>query len=154
MRTLRFIAVFAAVTVIVTVAMLTGAFMLWSVMSVQPGTATALFTLFILAPGAGIATGLYFAASSVRRAGAGTKPGNGQGGNGAAILFALLAGSAGFLAGYGGTMAWIDLTYTDRWNNPAAAPVWIPYAPAFAGVVLAVVFAALVLVRGRGGVHR
>jgi hypothetical protein len=153
MRVLRFVAIFAAVAVIVTVAVVTGAFMVWSTMSVQPGTATALFTLFILAPGAGLAAGLYIAARSSLRARAGTGMGDGQGQQGPAILFAILAGLAGFLAGYGGTRAWIDLTYTERWNNPAAAPVWIPYAPALAGALLAVVLATLVLAgrrRGRG----
>ena len=150
MRALRFIAVLVAVTVIATIAMLTTAFMLWSILSVQPGTATALFTLFILAPGIGLATGLYFAAWSLRRAETGTGPGGGQGVAGPAILLAILAGLTGFLAGYGGTMAGIDLTYTDRWSNPAAAPAWIPYAPASAGAVLAVVLAALALAGGRG----
>lgn len=153
MRVLRFVAIFAAVAVIVTIAAVTAAFMVWSTMSVQPGTATALFTLFILAPGAGLAAGLYVAARSALRAGAGTGLGDGQRPRGPAILFAILSGLAGFLAGYGGTRAWIDLTYTERWNNPAAAPVWIPYAPALAGAVLAVVLAALVLA-GRRGARR
>lgn len=153
MRVLRFVAIFAAVAAIVTVAVVTAAFMVWSMMSVQPGTATALFTLFILAPGAGLAAGLYVAARSSLRAGAVSGPGDGQGPQGPAILFAILAGLTGFLAGYGGTRAWIDLTYTERWNNPAAAPAWIPYAPALAGAVLAVMLATLVLAgrrRGRG----
>ncbi|WP_296577039.1 hypothetical protein [Phreatobacter sp.] len=154
MRVIRFVAIFAAVAAIVTVAAVTAAFMVWSMMSVQPGTATALFTLFILAPGAGLAAGLYFAARSAMRTGGGTGPRDGQGAQGPAILLAIFAGLAGFLAGYGGTRAWIDLNYTDRWSNPAAAPVWIPHAPAFAGAALALVLAALVLAGRRGSARR
>jgi hypothetical protein len=145
MQALRFVTIFAAVAIIVTIAALTAAFMVWSVIPVQPGTATALFTLFILAPGAGIATGLYMAARSMRRPTAMAMPGDRNGRHGAAIALALVVALAGFLAGYGGTMAGIDLTYADRWTNPASAPVWLPYAPPAAGILLALVLAMLVL---------
>lgn len=144
MQVLRFIAVFAAVSVLATIAALTASFMVWSIMPVQPGTAAALFTLFILAPGVGIVTGLSVAVRSVRRAGAGAPSGDRPRGNGAAIVLALLAGLVGYLAGYGGTLVAIDMTYTDRWANPASAPAWIPHAPGLAGAVLACIFAALV----------
>jgi hypothetical protein len=57
-KALRFLVVFLAVTVTVTVAALTAFFIFWSVVPAQPGTATALAMLFLVAPGVGIASGL------------------------------------------------------------------------------------------------
>lgn len=64
MKALLFLAVFAASAIIVTVAFVTAAFIFWSMLTVQPGTATALGTLFLAAPAAGILAGLFTAARS------------------------------------------------------------------------------------------
>jgi hypothetical protein len=148
LKVLRFLAVFLAVSVIVTVAAITASFVFWSFLSVQPGTVTALATLFLVAPGIGIAAGLWMAINGVRRqtgdqfSGAGEKEYGGRG------LRAGLAALVGGFAGYGACKAAIDLTYTDRWSDPLSAPAWLPIAPPLAGFGLAVFLALLVLLPG------
>lgn len=142
MKALRFVATFVGVAVIVTVASVTAAFMIWSVMSTQPGTITALFTLFIFSPGAGVAVGLYVAAMGSRKssvASQGARPRAGK------TLLATLVAITGFLAGFGGTKAAIDMTFTRRWEDPASASTWLPFAPPAAGIVLAIVLSLLVV---------
>ncbi len=141
MGALRFIATFVAVTLVVTVAVVTGAFMFWSVISVQPGTLSALFTLFILAPGAGIAAGLYAAAKSIRRPTTSSESGGGS--TGLTLLRATPAALVGFLAGFGGMRAGLDLAFTQRFENPASAPAWLPFAPTASGIVVAMAFVLL-----------
>jgi hypothetical protein len=96
--------------------------------------------LFLVAPGLGIASGLFMAARSVGAQRAGTAPRS---------LLVVLASVVGGLAGYGGATAAIDLTYVDRWNNPASAPDWLPMGPPIAGAALALLLALIVLVTGR-----
>jgi hypothetical protein len=139
-KALWFLAVFFAVTVTVTVAVLTALFIYWSFVPAQPGTATALGMLFLVAPGVGIASGLFVAARAVRPARPSAAP---------RWPFALLAALTGGLAGFGGTMAAMDLTYTDRFSNPDSAPSWLPMAPPAAGVIMAAVSALLVLLSTR-----
>jgi hypothetical protein len=137
LKILQFIAVFLLVTVTVTVAALTALFTFWSYASVQPGTATALAMLFLVAPGLGLVSGVLIAASSVRE----PKPGLAA----YQLPFAVLGAIVGGLAGYGGAMAAIDLTYTERWSNPASAPAWLPMGPPVAAALLAAVLALLAL---------
>ena len=139
LKALRFIATFLMVSVTVTVAALTAMFTFWSLVPAQPGTATALFMLFLFAPGLGIASGLFMGARSAGATFA-QRPSN--------SLLAALAAVVGGLAGYGGAMAAIDLTYVERWNNPASAPAWLPYGPPVAGVALAIILPLLVLLPG------
>ena len=136
MKALRFLVVFLAVTVTVTVAALTAFFIFWSVVPAQPGTATALAMLFLVAPGVGIASGLAVAARAVR-------PGRSSGAP--RWLFAGLGALVGGFAGFGGCMAAMDLTYTNRFSDPASAPSWLPMAPPVAAVVMAALSALLVL---------
>ncbi len=140
MKALWFLVVFLAVTVTVTVAALTSFFIFWSFVPAQPGTATALAMLFLVAPGVGIASGLAVAARAVRpRQSSGTPR----------WLFVGLAALVGGLAGFGGCMAAMDLTYTDRFSDPASAPSWLPIAPPVAGVIMAALSALLVLLSAR-----
>lgn len=140
MKVLQFLAVFLLVTVTVTVAVLTAMFSIWSVVPGQPSTATALAMLFLVAPGLGIASGLFMAARSVGAQRLLNVPRS---------LLVVLAATVGALAGYGGAMAAIDLTYVDRWDNPASAPAWLPIGPPVAAVTLAVILVLLVAVTGR-----
>lgn len=144
---------FLVVTVTVTVAAITALFIFWSFVSVQPGTVTVLAMLFLVAPGLGIASGLVVAFRSVN------KP-EGKVASGLTApsrwLLTGLGALVGGLAGFGGTMASIDLTYTERWSDPGSAPFWLPMAPAVAGVTMAVLVALLVLLfasRQRIGRH-
>jgi hypothetical protein len=144
-KALVFAAVFLLVTVVVTAAALTGMFMFWSVAPVQPGTATALAMLFLVAPGLGIAAGVMAAIRAV----SGPRPLGGVRGK---WLMAGLAAVVGGLAGYGASMAAIDLTYTERWTDPGTAPDWLPVAPPVAGAIMAVLLGWLsLLFAGRGG---
>lgn len=140
MKALWFLVVFLAVAATVTVAALTAFFIFWSFVSAQPGTATALAMLFLVAPGVGIASGLFVAARAVRPARPSAAP---------RWPFAMLAALTGGLAGFGGTMAAMDLTYTDRFSNPDSAPSWLPMAPPIAGVIMAALSALLVLLYAR-----
>ncbi len=145
LKAIRFLAVFVAVSAIVTVAAITATFMIWSFLSVRPGTVTALTMLFLIAPGTGIAAGMAMAIKAVRQ-----PPQIGASGqvSEAALPVLMRAGLAaivGGLAGYGACLAAIDLTYTDRWSNPGSAPSWLPAAPFLAAAILALLLALLVL---------
>lgn len=145
LKAIRFLAVFVAVSAIVTVAAITATFMIWSFLSVRPGTVTALTMLFLIAPGTGIAAGIAMAVKAVRQ-----PPQIGASGpvSDAALPVLMRAGLAaivGGLAGYGACLAAIDLTYTDRWSNPGSAPSWLPAAPFLAAAILALLLALLVL---------
>ncbi len=137
LKALLFLAVFAASAIIVTVAFVTAAFMFWSLLTVQPGAATALGTLFLAAPGAGILAGLFTAARAVKPPAA--LPAT------AARRAALTATAAiiGGLFGYGAMRAAADLIYADRFSNPASAPDWLPLAPAAASLAAAMLLAAI-----------
>lgn len=138
MKVLSFLAVFASVTVVATVAFVTAAFMFWSMMAAQPGTATALATLFLVAPAAGVATGLFTAARAVRpRSPDFPEPA------GRRWLKVTGAGAIGFLFGYGATRATLDLAYTN-FNDPAAMPSWLPALPVAGGIGAAVILALIV----------
>jgi hypothetical protein len=139
-KALWFLAVFLVVTVTVTVAVLTALFIFWRFVPAHPGTATTLAMLFLVAPGVGIASGLFVAARAVRPARPSAAP---------RWPFALLAALTGGLAGFGGTMAAMDLTYTERFSDPASAPSWLPMAPPIAGVIMAALSALLVLLFSR-----
>jgi hypothetical protein len=139
-KALWFLVVFLAVTVTVTVAALTAFFIFWSFVPAQPGTATALAMLFLVAPGVGIASGLAVAVRAVRPQ---RSPATSR------WPFALLAALTGGLAGFGGCMAMMDLTYTNRFSDPASAPSWLPMAPPVAGVIMAALAALLVLLFSR-----
>lgn len=67
MKAIRFVAIFLAVSAIVTVAALTATFMIWSVLAVPPGTVTALAMLFVVAPAAGIAAGIAIAVKAAKK---------------------------------------------------------------------------------------
>jgi hypothetical protein len=138
LKALWFLVVFIAVAVTVTIAALTAFFIFWSYVPAQPGTATALAMLFLVAPGVGIASGLFVAFRAVR-------PASGAPG----WPFALLAALTGGLAGFGGATAAMDLTYADRFSNPGSAPSWLPMAPPVAAVVMAALSAMLVLLYAR-----
>ena len=138
---------FLTVSVIVTVAAVTASFVFWSFVPVQPGTATALVTLFLVAPGTGIAAGIWMAIKAGQQR-PGVWPSSGKSDHAWRFLMAGLAALVGAFAGYGACKAAIDLTYTDRWSNPDTAPSWLPVAPYLAAAVLALVLAVLVLIRG------
>jgi hypothetical protein len=140
LKVLRFLAVFLMVAVTVTVAAVTALFIFWSYVPAQPGTATALAMLFLVAPGLGIASGIFMGVRSVSDWGSPRLP---------RALLVLAAAVVGGLAGFGASMAAIDLTYADRWNNPASAPSWLPFAPPVAGIATAVLLALLMLVSSR-----
>jgi hypothetical protein len=138
LKALWIILVFLFVSITVTVAALTALFMFWSYSSSQPGTATALAMLFLVAPGVGIASGVMMAIRAASPERSAMPKG----------VLGLLAAVTGGLAGFGGTMAAMDLIYVDRWSNPASAPAWLPWAPYVAAPVLAIVLALLVLLPG------
>lgn len=132
MTILRVLSTFLAVTLLATAAFATAAFMTWSLLDVQPGTAVALGTLFLLAPGAGLVTGIVAAARATRPA-----PPRNPG------LAALLNGALGVLAGYG--VATVVLGLTDPASTtyppppPAARRGWAPWVAGLAlGAALAV----------------
>jgi len=139
LKALWIIFIFLVVSIAVTVAALTALFLFWSLSSTQPGTATALAMLFLVAPGVGIASGVMMAIRAASPERSAMPKG----------LLGLLAAITGGLAGFGGTMAAIDLTYVDRWSNPGSAPAWLPVAPYVAAPTLAAVLALLVLLPGR-----
>ena len=134
---------FLVVTVTVTVAAVTALFIFWSFVSVQPGTATALAMLFLVAPGLGLASGLLVAFRAVKKPTGKVTP------NLSAAYRWLLTGLGalvGGLAGFGGTIAFTDLFYPERWSaDPSSAPSWLPVAPAVGGVTMASLVALLVL---------
>lgn len=147
MKVLWFLIVLVVVTVTVTVAAITALFMLWSFVPVQPGTATTLAMLFLVAPGLGIVSGFLMATRAVRNIG----------GHVASYLTAAsrwllitLGALVGGLAGFGGTMASIDLVYTERWSDPASGPYWLPLAPGIAALTMAVLAALMVRVSVSG----
>ncbi len=140
MKLLIFLAVFGVATVIAAVAFITAAFMFWSLLDVQPGTATALGTLFLVAPAAGVLTGMYTAARVVKPRPAGVAEPSGR-----RRTKAALAAVIGFLFGYGATQAITDMVYMDRFTNPASAPVLLPIMPLAAAVAAAIVMGLLVL---------
>lgn len=145
MTALRVLVVFLAVFVLVTAAAVTALFLFWGMQTTQPGTATALGLLFVGAPLLGLVAGLSAATRTARPQSRGrTTAGTAMRG-----LRVALAGLVGALAGYGGARAAIDLTYTDRWADPASAPSWLPVAPTLAGVGLALVLALAAALRGR-----
>lgn len=76
MKVLRFLAVFLTVSVVVTVAAITASFVFWSFLPVQPGTVTALVTLFLVAPGIGIAAGIWMAIKAGQQKPGGRFPGS------------------------------------------------------------------------------
>ncbi|HSO46595.1 MAG TPA: hypothetical protein VLQ68_01570, partial [Rhizobiaceae bacterium] len=135
LKALLFLAVFAASAIIVTVAFVTAAFIFWSMLTVQPGTATALGTLFLAAPGAGILAGLFTAARAVRPPAALPAPAARR------TTLTVTAAVIGGLFGYGATRAATDLIYADRFSNPASAPDWLPLAPAAASLAAAMLLA-------------
>jgi hypothetical protein len=141
MKALWFLVVFLVVTATVTVAAVTALFIFWSLVPVPPGTAASLALLFLVAPGLGILSGLLVAVRAVRKADgdAASHPAAASG-----WLLTGLGALVGGLAGFGGTMATIDLTYTERWSDPASAPSWLPVAPGVAGVTMAILVALLV----------
>jgi hypothetical protein len=138
MKLLIFLAVFAASSVVAAVAFVTAAFIFWSFLEVQPGTATALGTLFLVAPSAGVLTGLYTAARVVK-----PPPANAGEPSGRRWMKAALAAAIGFLFGYGATRAITDLVYVDRFTNPASAPALLPAMPIAAGIVAAIALGLL-----------
>lgn len=154
MKAIRFVAIFLAVSAIVTVAALTATFMIWSVLPVPPGTVTALAMLFVIAPAAGIAAGIANAVKAVKngsqRSDSGVVPAPAW----PVLLRAAVAAIVGGLAGYGACLATIDLTYTDRWSNPGSAPSWLPVAPYLAAAALALMLALLVLIRNGRSARR
>jgi hypothetical protein len=147
LKVLRFLAVFLTVSVIVTVAVVTASFVFWSFVPVQPGTAMALVTLFLVAPGTGIAAGIWMAIKAGQQQ-AGIRLGSGERDQAGRVLIGGLAAIVGGFAGYGACKAAIDLIYTDRWSDPASAPDWLPVAPPLAGLGLAVILALLVILPG------
>ena len=157
MKVLRFLAVFLTVSVVVTVAAITASFVFWSFLPVQPGTVTALVTLFLVAPGIGIAAGIWMAIKAGQQKPGGRFPGSDHGDHAGRWLLAGLAALVGGFAGYGACKAAIDLVYTDRWSDPGSAPALLPVAPPLAGAGLAIVLVMLVILpgilraKGRGG---
>lgn len=145
MNALRFLVVFLAVSCIVTVGAITATFIFWSFLPVQPGTATALAMLFLVAPGTGVVAGFTIAIRSVRQRSRGDAAGSGRSSAASKWLRAGLAALVGGLAGYGACLAAIDLTYTDRWANPNSAPPWLPAAPSLAGLAVALLLGLVVL---------
>ncbi len=137
MKVLLFLAVFASSAIIVTVAFVTGAFIFWSMLTVQPGSATALGTLFLAAPAAGILAGLFTAARAVRPPA--THPPAATKRAGWTAAAAIIGG----LSGYGATRAACDLIYAQRFSNPASAPDWLPAVPAAASLAAALLLAAI-----------
>lgn len=137
MIVLRVLWTFLAVSLLATCAYITAAFMVWSLLDAQPGTATALGTLFLLAPGAGLVTGIVAAARATRPA----PPRNPR-------LAVALNGALGFLAGYG--FAIVVLSLTDPANvtyPPPPREAWRDWAPAVAGILLGAALAVRALRR-------
>lgn len=153
MKVLRFLAVFLAVSIIVTVAAVTASFVFWSFLPVQPGTVTALVTLFLVAPGIGIAAGVWMAVKTGKAQPGDRSYGPGKQDQVGPWPLAVAAALVGGFAGFGASKAVIDLTYVDRWSDPAPAPAWLPVAPPLTGLGLAVLLALLVLGQ-RNGVRR
>lgn len=149
LKALWFLGVFVAVTVTVTVAAITAAFIFWSFVPVQPGTAGALAVLFLVAPGIGVVSGIVAAVRAVRKPAAIEGPGAAPRGMAPRWLLAGLAALVGGLAAYGASMAAIDLTYTERWNDPSSAPAWLPLGPPAAGLSMALLLAVIVMLSGR-----
>jgi hypothetical protein len=141
LKALLFLAVFLAAAVIVTVAFLTAAFIFWSFLSVQPGTVTALGTLFIAAPAAGIIAGMFTAARAIR-------PAQAPADRGSLWLWTTAAAVIGGLFGYGGSTAAIDLTHTALYTDASPAPFWHDAAPLVGGLVAALLLAAIVFAAG------
>jgi hypothetical protein len=111
--------------------------MFWSTMTAQPGTATALATLFLVAPAAGVATGLFTAVRAVRP----RSPD--LGGHTAQGWMKISAAAAiGFLFGYGATRATMDLAYAN-FNDPAAMPSWFPALPVAGGIGAAIILSLI-----------
>ena len=128
MTALRVIWTFLAMTALATCAYVTAAFMVWSLLDAQPGTATALGTLFLLAPAAGLVTGIVAAARSTRPA----PPRNPR-------LALVLNAALGFLAGYGFTMVALDLAAQASGAHAPPPAAWRAWAPAAAGILLGAV---------------
>jgi len=164
MRALRSLGVFLLVTIVTTVAFIAAAFIFWSFLSVQPGTATALATLFLVAPGIGITAGIVAAARAARPPdanGSGAAEGAAegaarhaaQGGARGPLRWILTAFTAavGGLFGYSVALVSIDLGYPHRLIDPASAPPWLSSVPMLAGLSAALLAAWMAHRQRRAG---
>ncbi|MCC7427892.1 MAG: hypothetical protein IT557_13375 [Alphaproteobacteria bacterium] len=165
MRALRSVGVFLLATIVTTVAFIAAAFIFWSFLSVQPGTATALATLFLVAPGIGITAGVVAATRAARataaRAPGASEPGSAeaaaqggaQGGARGPLRWILTAFTAavGGLFGYSVALVSIDLGYPHRLIDPASAPPWLSSVPMLAGLSAALLAAWMAHRRRRAG---
>lgn len=148
MKALRFLGVFLVVSIATTVAAVTALFTIWSFISVQPGTATALGMLFLFAPGLGIAAGLVAAVRANRTSTLATRRTAAP--NPVMRLLAVSsAGIFGWLFAHGSATVLRDifdpLTFANGVTSPRSA--WPPIAAGLAG---ALAMAALAYARQWG----
>lgn len=137
------VVVFLVSAIAMTAVAVAAAFAAWKVLP-DPGTAGALFVLFILCPAVGVASGIFAArwwGRAPSRAAAG-----GGGGLVAPAVTAVLALAAGFSLAH----AWIDISNQRFAADGGPGPAWTNWAPLAAGVAFAAISAVAVRLRSGG----
>lgn len=148
MKALRFLGVFLVVSIAMTIAVVTALFTIWSFMSVQPGTATALGMLFLLAPGLGIAAGLTAAGRATRTPDF-TADNESTANASRRLLVVFCAAIFGWLFAHGSATLLRDIFFPLTFANGVTSPrsAWPPLVAGLAG---ALAMAALAYARKWG----